>query len=233
MSQTLTSGRAHLEDGQVNLFDIGNQRDLNTISDEIVYNYIRWSSDEIDSALSQIYRTPFRKLTHGESVLDVDINEYNPDQIILSDPIPVAPGDEVIMISTQTSPPTKVNLTVNTIEDEYTFTVNEEITFLFQAEYTRVVKIGYPPPIKLSAARLAAAHIFDKYFSAQASPNISEYGTLLRDLAYSNLNDILSGVIVLLGVERIPHRFASPYLMDRVHLLRRDGNDNRSLNKGK
>ena len=83
----------------------------------------------------------------------------------------------------------------------------------------------FPEPIRISSARLAAANIYDKFFSSQSSPNTSEYGKYARDQARQELNNIRNGGTVLWGQHRIGRRFWNPNLDDRYALPALDGAD--------
>jgi hypothetical protein len=72
---------------------------------------------------------------------------------------------------------------------------------------------------------LAAANIYDKYFAAQANPDISDYGKKLRGWALSDLNSILQGIVILHGQRRIGHRFFNPMLRDRYGLPGMEGGE--------
>jgi len=232
LAQALTASAPTVPSGdKVSLWDIGNVRNRNEISDETVYEYIRFADDEIDSNLSEMYRTPLHKTAHGEWYLEQDIDEYNPDQIVLSDTSNLIVGDEIYIISTTFTPPIKEQHVVASIIDENTITVVEPIFTNFPAgDDTRVVRYGFPPAIVLLSTRKTVANIYDKYFAAQASPNMSEYGNTLRQLAASQMTDILNGVVILHGEDRIGNRFANADLYDRYQLISRNGNDSHEVN---
>ena len=72
--------------------------------------------------------------------------------------------------------------------------------------------------MRFISARLAAANIYDKYFSSESSPNVSNFGESLRGLAYDRLNDVLNGTIIIHGQQRIGRRFYNPNLVDQYAL---------------
>ena len=95
-----------------------------------------------------------------------------------------------------------------------TFETVDMIQYFFPAD-SRILRVSYPPPIRFISARLAAANIYDKYFSAESSPNISSFGDKLRELANGKINEILSGTIILHGQQRIGRRFYNPNLVEQ------------------
>jgi len=233
LGQALTSSRPTDLDGvRFPLWEIGNTRNTNEIPDTIVNEYIRWASDEIDSDLTVLYRTPLKMIANDEWYLAQDIDPYNPDTIVIEGVLNLVPGDTIYIISTDYNPPRKEVHIVKEIISSDEFTVEEPIFSNFTAgTNTRIVRVGYPPAITFVCARKAAANIYDKYFASQVSPDMSNYGSELRTMALNAMSDILNGVIILHGQERIVNRFAHATLYDRNQVLSRDGNTTRELNK--
>ena len=229
LGQGLTSSKPNVST-KVPLWNIGNTLDAD-ITPELIYEYIRWAQDEIDSEMTFLYRTPLKKTAQGEWNLEQDINEYNPTNVVITDATSLVPGDEILIISDAFNPPLKEKHFVATIVDSDEFTTVDPILTNFPADETRVVRIGFPPAVTLVCARKAAANIYDKYFAAQASPDMSEYGNTLRNKAMEQMTDILNGIVILHGQDRLGNRFANSTLYDRFQILSRDNNDNRELKK--
>jgi len=231
LAQALTSSSPHDTTEKIPLWQIGNTLDSD-ITPELINQYIRWSDDQIDSDLTEMYRVPLHKVAHGEWPLEQDIDEYNPTNVVVADATNLIPGDEILIISTAFSPPIKERHFVAMIVDEDEFTTVDPIFTNFPAgDETRIVRIGFPVAITFVSSRIAASNIYDKYLSANASPNTSEYVNSLREKARDQMNDILNGAIILLGQDRLGNRFANATLYDRYQLIQRDGNDNRDLKK--
>jgi len=231
LAQALTTSAPHDTTGKIPLWQIGNTIDSD-ITPELINQYIRWSDDQIDSDLTEMYRVPLHKVAHGEWPLEQDIDEYNPTNIVVADATNLVPGDEILIVSTAFSPPIKERHFVATIVDEDEFTTVDPIFTNFPAgDETRIVRIGFPVAITRISSLKSAAHIYDKYFSANASPNTSEYVDSLRGEAKSCMNDILNGAIILLGQDRLGNRFANATLYDRYLLIQRDGNEKRDLHQ--
>ena len=231
LGQALTSSAPHV-DGKVDLWHVGHARNRNDIPDDLLNSYIRWASDELDSNLSEMYRTPLIETSQGEAYLAQDIDEYNPTNVITESPMNLIPGDKVIIVSTAYSPQRKEEHIVATVisDDEFT-TVDPIMTDFPAGEETRVVRVGFPPAVTFVVSRRACANIYDKFFAAQVSPDASSYGENLRTLALSQMSDILNGTVILHGQYRLGNRFANANLYDRFQLIQRDGNDKKELNK--
>jgi hypothetical protein len=195
-----------------NLLLIGKVRDKNVIPDDTVEQFIRSACQEVDGHLSELYRTPFREKVQFETTLSSDISEYSP-YLVLQEDGSLDPGDIVIVQQGST----KERLQINEVIADGIYSTVETISFPFTAG-ARLIQVGLPAPIQFISVRLAAANLYDKFFSAQVSPNISEYGKNLREQARSKINDILNGRTVLHSVQRIGRRLYDPNIEDQYGL---------------
>jgi len=215
IAQALTSSTASTAndlDLYSNLINVGNKLDKNLISTSNVNYYIQISDSEINASLSELYTTPFCEKCDFETELYSAIDEYNP-YIVLERYCSLAAGDIVILTDGTNEERHQIDEVIN----GSTFSTVSEIQYFFQEE-TRVLRVTYPPPVRFISARIAAANIYDKYFSSESSPNMSNFGDKIRDMAYSRLNDILNGTIILHGYHRIGRRFYNPNLVDQYSL---------------
>jgi len=215
IAQALTSATAQNVDNLTNLgslMNIGNTLDKNLISDDKVNFYIQLADQEIDGLLSQLYETPFCETVDFETTLYSAIDEYN-NIIVLERPCPLSAGD-IILLKFGT---TEERHEIETVLTPSTFETVDMIQYFFPAD-SRILRLSYPPPLRFVSARLASANIYDKYFSAESSPNISSFGDKLRELANEKLNDVLNGTIIMHGQQRIGRRFYNPNLVEQYSL---------------
>lgn len=215
ISQALTTATADTPGDfgtYANLVNIGNTFDKNTIPTEMVEYYIQLADSEIDALLSQLYKTPFCEKVDFETVLYSAIDEYN-DNIVIERNCPLASGD-IIQLVYRTHEERHV---IDEVAGVGVFSTVSPIQYFFPEE-TRVLRLTYPSPLRYASARLAAAAIYDKYFTAESSANVSKIGESLRGMAYDRLNDILAGRIILHGAMRIGRRFYNPNLVDQYGL---------------
>ena len=212
LANALTSSRPTSDTQKVKLINVGDVRDINRIPNDVVEYYISLADSQIDGILSQQYHVPLNKCAHGEWRLQADIDEYNPI-VYVTTASNLVPGDEVV-IRDDSSGIEDVPNVVKEVIDLYSFEMYNSPSYSFSASTSRVIRISFPPPINQISARYACSFIYDKYFAAQASPNVSDYGKELRGIAMQQLNDILNGKIVLRSpcARRIGDRFASPWL---------------------
>jgi hypothetical protein len=203
-----TSGRQLLNDRE-----ISSTFRPNNIDPSIVTQFGIWADEEINAALSEMYVIPFVEKADTEFALIYDLDTYN-DVIRINDAMVLSPGDVVLFIDNEFEERHVVSEVVNST----TIELEEALVGSFLAATTRVVRVKFPQPITLCSARLTAASIFDKMFSAQVNPGVSEYGKALREWARIDLNNILNGRTILHGQKRIGHRFFNPNLRDRYRL---------------
>lgn len=230
LNQALTTATNNTEnsgdDSFVPLYEISNSTRPNAISPSIVDQYILWADEEIDAALSEMYAVPFCEKADLQLVLLHDIGVYS-DDINLNKARNLNPGDIIIFVDDVQEERHIVGNVVNNTLIELEGTL---IGF-YDEENTRVMRVKYPTAISLISARLAAANIFDKYFTAEVSPNISDYGKHLRKMARGDINNILNGRTILHGQKRIGHRFFNPNLRDRYRLPSVENDASRNLDE--
>ena len=216
IAQALTSATAQTTDdlGALgNLMNVGNTLDKNLISTDNINYYIQLADSEIDGVLSQLYSTPCCEKVDFEtelfSPMDPSANVY----IVIEKYCPLAAGDIIIL----TDGTNEERHEIDAVIGGDTFSTVDPVQVSF-ATGTRILRVAYPTPIRFVSARIASANIYDKYLSAESSPNTSQFGENLRSLAYDRLNDILSGTIILHGQHRIGRRFYNPNIVEQYSL---------------
>jgi hypothetical protein len=206
LASTLTRGTT--SDMPVNIINIGNQvRD--TVRPDVFVQYIRWADEQIDAALSVIYKVPLKRITKGEYDLLVDIATGD-TTIRIEDSTRFHIGD-VVNINDRVINEKQI---ISSIPDETTIVVAIPFTNAFSTADAVAQRIGYPDPIPLVSAQMAAANLYDKYFSSQSSTSTSEYGKELRVNAEHSFNNVTNGRSKLMGQRIIGRRFFNPALLD-------------------
>ncbi len=216
IAQALTSATAQTADNLgtlSNLLNVGSTLDKNLVTTDNVNYYIQLADNEIDGVLSQLYVSPFCETVDFETATFSDLDPSNNNYIVLERYCPLAAGD-ILLLTDGTN---EERHEISEMIGGDTFETVVDIQFSFAAG-TRILRVAYPPPIRFISARIAAANIYDKYFSSESSPNTSSFGESVRGLAYDRLNDVLSGTIILHGQHRIGRRFYNPNLVDQYAL---------------
>lgn len=202
----------------VEIINVGNKvRD--TVSSDSIIQYIRWADEELDSALSTIYKVPLKRIVKGEfeTLNNISIGDVT---FYIEDSTRFSVGD-MINVTDRIVNEKKI---ISAIPDETTIGVSAAFINSFFGSDSIVQRIGYPDPIPLISARFSAANLYDKHFASQASPNISDYGKSLRIMAENDLNSILNGRTRLVGQKWLGRRFFNPVLLDVNSIASSDKN---------
>jgi len=165
-----------------------------TVPDEVLYQMIRYADQNIDASVSSIYRVPLEQVNEGTYSLGLDITAGDV-QAVLEDATKFIVDDMVLIRDDENL--NWQELTIDAIPNSTTIHFSAPVTDSYLVVNTTIERIRYPDPIPKVSARLAAAAIYDKYFAAQVEGNQSDYGKTLRDLAYMDLNQVLSGAVRL------------------------------------
>ena len=216
IAQSLTSATSSTLGGSVSLLNIGSVLDKNLITDATVNSYILFSDSEINGILSELYKTPICEIADFETEIYASVSEYN-DYIVLSRNCPIEILDNVILIDDNNN--IEERHVISEIVGDNMYQTEEEIQYEFPSG-SRLIRVKFPDPLPVISARLSAANIYDKYFSSQNSPNISDFGEKLRQLARADINNILNGRTILHGQQRIGRRFFNSSLVDQYDLPR-------------
>jgi hypothetical protein len=206
--------------------NFGATLDKNLISDTVMNQHINIADTFINSVLSTMYKTPLKEIADIECKLAVDIDVYGSDVILVSPQANVfVPGD-IIVITDGIYEEKRV---ITSISGDNILQFAEGITGMFSADITRVLRVRFPDPIPNTSARLAAASIYDRYFSSQSTSQNSEFAKLLRTQAKIDLNNITNGRAVLHGQHRIGDRFVNSHLKDRYGLRNIESDGTRDI----
>jgi hypothetical protein len=226
LAQTLTSATAPTLEGRAKLINFGNQVDKNLITNAVLDNFISMADSFINSTLSVLYKTPLKEVADSEFVLALATDVYS-DEIIVEDSRAglLVPGDNIIFVQDGI----EERAIVDSVLNSSTFKIESSLGLIYEPTYARLIRVRYPDPIPNISARITAASIYDRYFSAQSSSEKSDYGKTQRSIARVDLNNILNGRVVLHGQHRIGKRFASGNLMDRYGLPSTDSDSTRDI----
>lgn len=247
LGQALTNARPDTTTAKIDLINIGEVRNLNSIPNTIIEFYISQADLRIDGILSQQYYTPFPKCSNGQWYIEEDINapivpgsgsadsagnadlilaSFTQNTIVVTDAVNLIRGDEILIHNDLTG--LEEDAIVDKVIDRFTIRTVADLEGVFLAEDgIRVIRRTYSPAITEISARYAASFVYDKYFAAQSAPNVSDYGNKMRDEADGRMNDILNGRIYVKCAERHGDRFASSTL-DDTYALRDRGFDTTS-----
>jgi hypothetical protein len=181
------------------------------ITDTIVYQYIQWADEKINADLSAMYVIPINPQGNYEATMLSDIDNHNPNIILSQQENIFNIGDDIVI----TDGTHEEMHYIEAITDGSVIETHDVISYHFAADDTRIIRVAYPFPITLCSSRIAAANIYDKYFSSQSDPGTSDYGKFLREQALQDMNSVLNGRIILNGARKT-NRFWNPNLSSGI-----------------
>lgn len=171
--------------------------------------FIRMGMQEIDARLTSYYVVPLRMVKTYETELMNNLNPGDNVKVRVWSTTPFSNGDVVRL----QGPDNMETASVTNVSDSTTLMVNS-IVGTYWASDGKISIIKVPDPIPLITSRLAVSYAFDELFSADQSPNISEYGKQQRNLANNSIDNLLEGSVYLFGQEHTGRRFVRGTLID-------------------
>jgi len=191
----------------------GSQRS-NITPQEAEY-YIQYASEYLDGRLRPFYSCPLRRIKSYETEVLNDLTHGSPVRVQVNDSGPFIRGEfvrlqDVNQMETccvQETAPDDLDLTYVTLRH----VTNNYLT----ADNTRISVLEYPDPVPIITAQMAVAFLLDRLFVAEQSPDVSMYGKNQRNLARAQIENILSGEVLLFGQEHTGRRFVRMSLLDK------------------
>jgi hypothetical protein len=180
------------------------------ISSEEAVQYIEYATTYLDGRLRPFYSCPLRRIKQYET--DVLSNPSHGDlvSITVNDSGSFLAGNliriqnyDTMETAIVTSTPNLKTVVVDHLNNNY-----------LSADNTKISIIKYPDPVPLVVAQMAASLLLDRLFVSQNSPDVSEFGKTQRNLARSQIENILSGEVLLFGQEFTGRRFCRITLLD-------------------
>lgn len=196
-----------------------------TVSDDQIFQYLKWADENIDASISSIYQVPLQRVNYGTYFLGSDIFAGDTG-IVLPDATRFTEEDVVLVRDTISG--ISQQMTILSIDGDTTLNFTTPVAASYSLLTATVERIRYPDPIPKMSARLAAAYLYDKHFAAQVEGNESDYGKYLRRLVYSDMNNILSGAIRLLipdATGYVGRRYYNPTLDDVTSTRAKPGDE--------
>ena len=191
---------------------IGNQggSTRSNLSPEEAERYIQYATSYIDGRLRPFYACPLRRVKVYEVEVLSDIVVGNNVTILLHDSGSFIRGNLVRIQSLYT-------METATVIDTPTLTTVriDKISNNYSSTNTKISILQYPDPIPLVTAQLAAAMILDRIYVSQNSPDVSSFAVAQRNLARSQIENIMSGEVMLFGQETTGRRFIRMNLLDK------------------
>jgi hypothetical protein len=193
--------------------------DRSSISVSDANRFLHFATQFVDSRLHAYYLTPLKRIvkerqaiTANVGIGSCDIQVMDAQRFVAGACVRLSDdnGEEIskiLDIPAETNGVcnlTSITLAVDTV-NAYDAGSNAFIEMLV-----------YPDPIPLMTARFAVGFIYDRLFSADAGPDVANYGVTQRNEAKLDLDSILTGLIRLEGQEFTGRRFLRAQLLNAI-----------------
>lgn len=187
----------------------GSQR--SNISPAEAEYYIEYATSYLDGRLRPFYSCPLRRIKSYETDTLSNISHGSNVVVTVHDSGAFIRGvlvrlqnPSIMETAMVTDAPTITTLTLAHVVNNYLTSDNSKISVL-----------QYPDPIPIITAQMACAFILDRLFVAEQQPDVSMYGKNQRNLARGQIENILSGEVLLFGQEMTGRRFVRTTLFDK------------------
>jgi len=171
--------------------------------------YIGYAQEYIDARLRPFYSCPLRRIKTFEGELYADVSHGSDVSITVRFSGPFNKGESVRLQDKE-----KMEIVIVKEVTDTTIFVAETVVYDYSATNSLVSIIEYPDPIRIVTARMACSIVLDRLFSAEQSPDVSQYGKTQRNLARNAIDDILAGEVLLFGQEHTGRRFVRGHVFD-------------------
>ena len=184
----------------------GSQR--SNITPDEARHYIEYAQQEIDARLRPFYTCPLRRVKTFETALDSAVSPGTDVSITVRDSGNFGIG-QLVRLQDKYG---YENVTIKSVDSFTSFTAETVVNSYDPDGLVSIVE--YPDPVPVIAARLACSYLLDRLFSAEQSPDVSNYGKTQRNLARNAIDDILHGEVLLFAQELTGRRFIRGSLFD-------------------
>lgn len=164
--------------------------------------FIDYAQQRIDSRLRNQYICPLRRVKTFETTLESNVSAGSNVSIAVHDSGAFLEG---MLVRLQD----KNGIETTTVESVSSLTtvILASVLSPYESYSGKISILEYPDPIPVITARLACSYLLDKLFVAEQSPDVSQYGSKMRNMANASIDDILTGKISLFGQEVSGWRF--------------------------
>ena len=186
----------------------GSQR--SNISPAEALYYIEYASSYVDARLRTFYACPLRRTKSFETDLELNVTHGTLVTATVHDSGSFIKGNLVRLQDRDAMETCNVvdALTLTTVVLDR---VNNDYLV---ANGGMLSILEYPDPIPLITAQMAVSLILDRLWASEQSPDVSKFGVTQRNLARSQIENIMSGEVLLFGQEMTGRRFVRGSLFD-------------------
>jgi hypothetical protein len=170
----------------------------------------------IDSRLSPVYLTPLKRTKQFETLLKSK-STSGTNVIYVRDGSQFSVGCEVRLSCRKGSESYTVTKLYDDVPNLSRIEVTPNLTRTYVPSDGWIVGlVDYPAPVPLICARLTVSMIIDRIFVSEQSADTSKYGEIQKNLAATELDNVLQGIVRLHGQEHQGQRFARSSIRNAV-----------------
>ena len=192
----------------------GSQR--SNISPQEAMYYIDYATSWIDARLRPFYAVPLRRIKSYETMLTENVYSGTNVTVTVEDAGAFIRGEMVRLQDKDNMETCIVSTPPLLIKTPHITTlVLESVHYSFlTTNGAKISLLEYPDPIPLITAQMAVSLILDRLWVSENAPDVSKFGVTQRNLARAQLENILSGEVLLFGQEHTGRRFIRLSLLD-------------------
>jgi len=183
------------------------------ISPQEAERYLSYAQQYIDGRLRPFYSCPLRRIKSFETDLEADLTHGSSVTATVTDSGAFARGD-LVRLQNSSSMETCTVIDTPTLT---TVRLDRVLANYLVADGSKISILEFPDPIPLVTTQMAVAFLLDRLFVAEQSPDVSTYGKTQRNLARAQMENILSGEVLLFGQEHTGRRFVRMSLLDKFN----------------
>lgn len=192
-----------------------------TISTEVANKYLQYAAQFVDSKLSGIYLTPLERVEAARSTIVSNMLPSSTD-VMVDDITKFRVGACVRLSDTNGEEISRIRDIPENFDEgdgpkcnvRHLTLVSPTVNAYDSGSKATIQMLMFPDPISIMTARFAVSFMFDRLYTTDGSPDISNYGKSLRNLAREDMDAIISGQSRLKGQQWVGKRFVRQSLFD-------------------
>jgi hypothetical protein len=194
-----------------------------TIATKVAERHLLFAIQHVDASLSSIYVTPLRRVIVERSPIVHNMLPSSTD-VMVADVTGFRVGECVRLSDTNGSEISRIAAIPTTFDDgggpicnTRHLTLASPTLNAYDSGSSAVIEmLVYPEPVTKMTASFALSFIYDKLFTTDGSPDVSNFGKTMRNNSREMLEDIITGVTRLKGQQYVGRRFVRQQLFDGV-----------------
>jgi len=194
-----------------------------TISTKTAQKYLEFAIQHVNASLSSVYLTPLKRVVVARSQIVHNMLPSSTD-VMVSDVTEFVVGGCVRLTDTNGTEVGRIadipsqfdegdGLLCNT---RHLTLASPTLNAYDSGSLAIIEMLIYPEPVNQMTAMFAIAFAFDKLFSTDGSPDVSNYGKTMRNNAREMMDNIVGGITVLRGQQFRGKRFVRQQLFDGI-----------------